>query len=201
MSYKKVVTIPFLELITKKNYHDEMCWLPENPVPSMSLISEPMLTIEFGKNANKAVVSEHSTNLLKEIMRASKNHKIIITSTLRTAEDQARAMYDNIISKGFDYNYNLYGSTGDKVIKAAEKARSKGYSKEKILEAMTAEINRIGPGKVSRHAGDPKRINVIDIAPSSVTHKEAFVKEIKKRRIFLLQPPADPAYHLEIKQP
>lgn len=156
--------------------------------------------ITFGQNANRAAVSQYTLNLLAEIMRDSGNNKIIITSTLRTAEDQARAMYQNIVGKGFKYNYSLYGPTGDKVIKAGEKAKQKGGTKEQIMAAMTEEIKRIGPSKVSRHAGDPAVINVVDIAPSSLTDTKAFAREIKKRGIFLLQPPADPAYHLEVKQ-
>jgi tetrahydromethanopterin S-methyltransferase subunit H len=109
-------------------------------------------------------------------------------------------MYNNIIAKGFQSQYNLYGPIGDRVVKVAEVAKKKGLSKAEILKAMEDEIWRIGPRKVSNHAGDPNLVNVIDISPSTITNPKDFVREIKKRGIFLLQPPADPAFHLEIQQ-
>ena len=47
--------------------------------------------------------------------------------------------------------------------------------------------------------------NTIDIAPSSIKNKKAFIKEVKadkridQKRFF--QPPKDKAYHIEIPQP
>jgi hypothetical protein len=66
---------------------------------------------------------------------------------------------------------------------------------------MVQEIRRIGPGKVSRHVGDPSVINVIDISPASITNRQNFIREIRESNIFLITPPRDPAFHLEIKQP
>jgi len=69
---------------------------------------------------------------------------------------------------------------------------------------MTAKIKSIGPRKVSRHIGDPKKLNVIDIAPSSIriTFRDKFEAAVKResRVSKFLAPPVDPAYHLEIPQ-
>ena len=156
--------------------------------------------ISFGPNANRSAVSQYSLDLIKAIMIDSGNNSVLITSTLRTAADQARAMYENIIAKGVKYNYSLYGAAGDKVVKVAEQGIKKKHSKEQILTAMENEINRIGARKVSRHAGDPSKLNVIDISPRSVTFKDEFIRQVQKRKIKLLKPPDDPAYHLEIPQ-
>jgi hypothetical protein len=70
---------------------------------------------------------------------------------------------------------------------------------------MEKEIIKIGPGKVSRHCADPAVLNVVDIAPSSISKKQAFEDAVDaaigqgKVSKFIL-PPTDPAYHLEIPQ-
>jgi RHS repeat-associated protein len=156
--------------------------------------------INFGDNANRMVVSQYSINMLSDIMRASGNPNVTITSTMRTPEDQARAMYNNIISRGAAYNLQLYSANGDRVVNVAAAGRRQGLSKDEILRAMAQEMRRIGPGRVSRHAGDPSVINVLDISPHSIRNRQAFVREIRERGIFLLQPPSDPAFHLEIRQ-
>ncbi len=169
---------------------------PNDRVPATNIPSG----ITFGRNANRNVVSQYTVNTLSDIMRASGNPNIVITSTLRTPEDQARAMYNNIVSRGVQYNLNLYGPAGDRVVNVAAQGQQQGLTRDEILAAMAAEIRRIGPGRVSRHAGDPNVINVLDISPHSIRNRQAFVQEIRARGIFLIQPPRDPAYHLEIRQ-
>jgi hypothetical protein len=78
--------------------------------------------------------------------------------------------------------------------------------KENIIKGMIDKINAIGISKVSNHAGDPTKLSVIDVAPSSIQNKAKFEEEIRKnkdagfisRYIF---PPDDPAYHIEIPIP
>jgi hypothetical protein len=184
----------------------QMCII-RNPAPFEPKVDNEKVApntvagITFGTNANRLAVSDYSLAVLKEIMDASNNPGVIITSTLRTAEDQARAMFQNIKSKGLAFNYKLYGSTGDKVIKVAEVAMKAGKSDAEVMKLMTIEVNRIGPGKVSRHAGDPEKLNVIDISPRSIVNKKDFVREVKRRGFHLLEPPKDPAFHIEIPQP
>jgi hypothetical protein len=71
---------------------------------------------------------------------------------------------------------------------------------------MENEIITVGPDKVSKHVADPAKLNVVDIAPSTITDKQAFinaVNEAMKAGLVskFLQPPTDPAYHIEIPQP
>ncbi|MFT3701397.1 MAG: hypothetical protein QM802_03465 [Agriterribacter sp.] len=184
----------------------QMCMLPEgiiagewyNAITASSVVPEG---ISFGENANMAVISAYSFSLIAAIMKDSDNPTITITSTRRTPEDQARAMYQGIKSKGLDYSYRLYGSAGDQVTKVAEDAMKKKWTAKKVMEAMEKEIIRVGPGNVSKHLGDFSKLNVIDIDPSSIVNQKNFAKEVLKRNIFLLKPPADRAFHLEIKQP
>jgi RHS repeat-associated protein len=171
---------------------------PKNSSPQNS--DPAPVAINFGRNANRDAVSPHTIRVLQDIMRGSGNNSLTITSTQRTPESQARAMYTNIINRGVQYNLNLYSSNGDRVVNVAARGRREGLTRDQILTNMVTEIRRIGPGRVSRHCGDPNILNVLDIAPSSLQNRRAFVREIRGRGIFLLQPPEDPAYHLEIRQ-
>lgn len=165
-----------------------------------------MSTIIFlnpGRDSTK--VSAYSRKVLQDIMEASYLTKITITSVVRTVEDQARIMYENIEKYGPEHQKKLYASFGDKVIDEYILLRNKGYSKEQIISGMTAKINSLGPQNVSRHVGDPNKLNVIDIAPSSIniSRRSLFESVVNNdpRVSKFLTPPKDPAYHLEIPQP
>jgi hypothetical protein len=70
---------------------------------------------------------------------------------------------------------------------------------------MAAKILALGPYKVSHHAADPvvDRMNVFDVAPSSVRSVPAVVRaaQADARVSKVIAPPADPGLHLEIPQP
>ena len=166
-------------------------------------MSQP--TITFGTNANQAVVSSHSRTVVIGILTAAGLGSCRITSTSRTPSEQARVMFNNIVDHGVAAQKALYAAAGDAVIDAYVLARNQGKNSSQIKEAMTNKIIAIGPGKVSRHCADPAVLNVIDIAPSSITNKTAFEKAVKqavksKKVSKFLEPPQDPAYHLEIPQ-
>jgi len=159
-------------------------------------------TITFGTNANRAVVSSSTLDVLKDILRAAGESKATITSTARTPQDQARAMYANC-EADLARQKQLYNpATGGKVIAAYEEAKKAKKSKAEIIAAMEAKIREIGPSKVSKHCADPAVVGVIDVAPSSITHKQAFIKAVAadSRVSKFLKPPNDPAYHLEIRR-
>lgn len=152
-----------------------------------------------------ARVSAHSKKVIEDAMKASGVTAITITSTARTAGEQARVMYENIERHGVAHQKKLYGPYGDAVIDVYSDLKAKGKSKIEILAGMTAKISAVGPNRVSRHAGDPNKLNVIDIAPSSINLalRKKFENAIKAdpRVAKLLTPPGDPAYHIEIPQP
>ncbi len=83
--------------------------------------------------------------------------------------------------------------------------KSQGKSVADIINGMSVKITNIGPGNVSLHVGDPKKINVVDIAPSSINLalRKKFESAVNgdARVSKFLTPPADPAYHVEIPQP
>ena len=156
--------------------------------------------IKLSPGVDKNSITQYTIDVLEDILKSSENPSLKITSTQRSPEAQANAMYDNIESRGVKYNLDLYGSAGDQVVNVAQDGINKGLNRQQIISNMSATIRRIGPRKVSRHASDPRVLNVIDISPASIQNRKRFVEQIRARGIFLLQPPADPAYHLEIKQ-
>ena len=72
---------------------------------------------------------------------------------------------------------------------------------------MTAKVKEVGPSKVSLHCADPSKLNVIDIAPSSVDDPGAFLSAIKAAKDqgaisrFFSPGSHDPAFHIEVPQP
>ena len=164
-----------------------------------------MATFTFGGNANQAVFSERSRNVVSNILDDAGLNSCKISSTSRTPADQARAMYNNIVSTGVAKQKALYGASGDKVIDIYVAQKNAGKNATQIKAAMEQGIIAIGPGRVSHHCADPAVLNVIDIAPSSISKKQAFedaVEEaIGKGTVSkFIRPPDDPAYHLEIPQ-
>ncbi len=165
-----------------------------------------MSIIQFLNPARDSVkVSAYSRKVLLDIMKTSGIAKIIITSTARTAHDQARIMFENIERHGVAHQKNLYGSYGDKVIDEYSTLKNNGKSKVGIIAGLTVKINSLGPRNVSKHAGNPNKLNVVDIAPSSINlavrKKFELAVNNDSRVSSFLTPPKDPAYHLEIPQP
>ncbi|HEX8129680.1 MAG TPA: hypothetical protein VF527_11320 [Pyrinomonadaceae bacterium] len=164
-------------------------------------------TIKFGPKANKAVVSVHTLGVLTGILNAANLASCLITSTSRTPPDQARIMFNNIVSKGVAAQKALYKAPGKAVIDEYVKAKAAGKSAVQIKAAMEAKIRALGPANVSRHCADPAILNVVDIAPSSLSNKTAFEKATRAAQTkgtiskFLTPGNNDPAYHLEIPQP
>lgn len=164
-----------------------------------------MPTITFGTNANQAVVSDHSKTILDAILTDAGLTSCRITSTSRTPADQARVMYNNVVEHGVAAQKALYSSAGDQVIDAYVLARNQGKTPSQIKKAMENKILQIGPSRVSRHCADPNVLNVIDVAPSSITDKQSFESAVERAEAAgsvskFLMPPQDPAYHLEIPQ-
>lgn len=161
------------------------------------------IEIAFGANARPETVSAFSREVLTGILRRAGLSRVIITSTSRDASDQARVMFQNLEKFGVAHQKRLYGPSGDQVIEVYRQAKAGGKPADTIRQLMTQEILRIGPTRVSRHAADPRVLNVFDVAPSSVANRAAFEQAVKAepRVAKFLVPPTDPGYHLEIPQP
>ena len=159
--------------------------------------------IKFGPKAVKQNVTNFSLKVLEDIMQKAGISSALITSTARTPADQARVMFNNIVTTSVAAQKKLYAAAGDAVIDEYVKAKKAGKTPVEIKAAMEAKINELGPTKISHHAADPSVLCVFDVAPSSIAKKAAFEKAVRAdRRVKkFITPPDDPGYHLEIPQP
>jgi hypothetical protein len=168
-------------------------------------MSQPSIT--FGPRANQAVVSVHTINVLTEILLNARLASCMITSTSRTPADQARIMFNNVVSRGVEDQKKLYAAPGRAVIEEFARAKNAGKDNAGIIAAMEAKIREVGPERVSHHCADPAKLNVVDIAPSSVANGAGFAHAVQsavatgKVSRFLTPGNNDPAFHIEIPQP
>lgn len=167
--------------------------------------------ISFGANAVATAVSTDMTDIVKDGLRAAGASVGNITSTARTPEDQARAMFNNLTNAARTVAQNvasqraLYGAGGDTVIDTFV-AETAGMDRATILAnratiqaAMVTTMNDIGPETVSRHVGDPAERSVIDLGYSSFTggNGPLFVTSATPRVDRLIDEPSNNCYHLE----
>jgi len=142
----------------------------------------PDVKIEYGPNANSSIVSKDMISIIKAGLRNAGSTKGKITSTARTAEDQARVMFNNCVKTGktvaqnIQDQYNIYAAPGDAVIAVFE-TMSAGKTREEVLAvatatkikaAMLAEINNQGPSNVSKHCADPSIRCVVDVGAANL---------------------------------
>ena len=136
--------------------------------------------------------------ILKGILKTAGLAAATVTSAHRTPEEQARVMYDNCVSKGAAYNHALYCTAGDRIVEVFEANRDQ--PRDTVIRLMTEKIEEIGPSNVSMHMSDTHY--TFDVAPRSIPEEKhpAFVAAVLGNKAVskLLQPPRDPAFHLEL---
>lgn len=164
--------------------------------------SRSTIAIEFASTANPSDVTPYSRQVLEDILRSAGLRSAVISSTSRDPANQARVMFNNLEKYGVEHQKKLYSSAGDQVIDVYARSKAANQTADQIKANMEQKIREIGPTKVSRHASDPRVLNVFDVAPSSIKDKRAFEEAVKadKRVARFLVPPGDPGYHLEIPQ-
>jgi hypothetical protein len=158
----------------------------------------------FGDNAKSADVTEYTLGVLADVLKSAGLSSALVSSTSRTPADQARIMYNNLEKHGVEAQKNLYADPGDKVIDVYVRSKAAGKTADRIKLDMETKIRDLGPTNVSKHTADPRVLNVVDIAPSSLKDRRAFELAVKadgRVKRFLTPADSDPAYHLEIPQP
>jgi hypothetical protein len=139
-----------------------------------------------------------AANVLKEILKAAGLPRATVTSISRTPADQARVMYENCVSKGVQFNKNMYAAAGDKVVDVY--AANKDKPRATVIQLMLAKILEIGPSNVSKHISDTHY--TFDVAPSSIPASKhaAFLAAVRAHKAVskVIPPPTDPAFHIEI---
>lgn len=173
--------------------------------------SVPFVNPQFASSANADTVSNYSRRIIDTIATAAEldTRKLVITSTIRTPEDQARIMFGQLREN----NISRYGAAGRAVINTYQEFTQAGASATETRNAMRDTIQTyLDRGqRVSNHLGNPEVMNVFDIAPSSINKKftsswensldAAMNSGTIDRYLGPRTKTYEPAYHLEISQP
>jgi hypothetical protein len=165
--------------------------------PSASAAT-PAPTIEINPGV---VIATEAVNVLRDLLIDAGLTAATITSGQRTVEQQARAMYTNLVTLGVPSQRALYRDSGDKVIDEFERASQAGMTPDQVRAAMVTKIIEVGPTNVSNHI-DP-RFHTFDVANSSIEDGQAFVaaleraKEAGRVSAFIVEGKAM-AFHVEV---
>jgi RHS repeat-associated protein len=162
----------------------------------------------IGSPQNIQNISSHSAEVVSASMRQAKVSSIRVNRTQSTVREEARAMYVNASApNGIQKSYNLYASSGDKVVKVFENGQKSGLNREQIISNMATSITSLGPTNVSKHLANPANLNVIDFSSSALGDKAAAFNTALKSNIGVSRffspytaPHRDPAFHIEIPQ-
>jgi len=152
-------------------------------------------------------ISDYSKRVLLDVMRAAGVEFLIITSTQRDPQRQAKAMYNNCETHGVTSQMDLYRGPGQQVIKVYDLCKALKRTPEQTITAMVKKIIEVGPQNVSHHAADPLTLNVFDVGPITMKpdgrqQKFADAARAEHRISKFLDPSnSDPAFHCEIPQP
>jgi hypothetical protein len=171
----------------------------------------PDVGVNYGAHADRTVVSAAMLDIFKDGLRAAGQSQGWITSTARTAEDQARAMFENLtnpkhtIAENIAAQNEVYAAAGEKVISVFEHA-VEGLTRPQILvmsaaiqDEMEAEIKFQGAINVTRHAADPAKISVVDVSAGQFIGNGAlFVNSVVGRLSnFINEESINNCYHME----
>ena len=111
------------------------------------------VVISYGSGAVESAMSSTAIITLKEICSRACIKSVTVTSTARTASDQARVMYEALIKPGgVAYSKKLYGANGDKVVAVYEDAISKKLTATATKQAMLDKINAYAAELTPEHA-------------------------------------------------
>ena len=183
--------------------------------------SSKPIAILFSGRAKREDFSSYSRAVLTSIMKAAGVYTVRITSTYRSAHDQARVMAHNIEQTGAKKQRALYkGKPGSRLVDlyerekaAVEEAERRGIDtgvrvgfgmQRHLITVLERRISEIGQEKVSNHSGMQAILNVFDVDPHTMSPKDAkaFLEAAKNdsRVTRIIPPPKDPAFHFEIAQ-
>ena len=203
-----------------KNEPEKHQTTSEGKTKEISVVNdfEPLVKFQTDISENlQSLVSGHSIDVIKGIMKSTGVHKITITSTLRTPEEQVEAMYNNMCNKGVQSQLDYYAAAGREVVQAAIAVGGIDKSKEnQVKKAMVDKVKSLQKNGhlVSKHCVSLESYaqrNVFDISKRllPVTLQRAFDKAIKKyakdnpRKMKYISPfenRGEPAFHVEIAQ-
>lgn len=137
-------------------------------------------------NENRRIVSTYAINVVKIALKECGMNNAVITSTLRTPEDQAEIMYKNA-KINLAKQRSLYGKNGDDVLDIyAENIKE---SKDVAVKLMKEKIEELlkKDKKVSNHCitiDDFNKMNTFDIGLNSTKKKSKNFNKEKLTKAF-----------------
>lgn len=162
---------------------------------------------------NVTGVNNYSLDVVADLLEASGNDSCFITSAVRDPFNQARVMYDALGIEGPVYWKRKYTTiAGDKTIDKWVECKRRGKTRTQTIAAMQEVIESyMSRGiRVSRHMGDPNKLQVLDISKRLIKNKTAFADAINQAVIYSRQGnpkgtvnhyvPEKRAFHIEIPQ-
>lgn len=137
------------------------------------LAKGPLVEYGDGVDQELRLVSAYAKGVVKKALTAAKMDAAVITSTLRLPAKQADIMYGNAVIN-LQGQKDLYGATGDAVLKVYEDNKTK--PKAEVVKLMTQKIEaQLADGKqVSNHVSTAAKYasyNVFDLGVNSTKKK------------------------------
>ena len=148
----------------------------------------------------KPGISDYTKHILTNLEGYEGN--IVVTSTARTPEQQARAMLNNIKKTGVEAQKKLYAPYGDMVIDVYNPLLSDTDN----IRNMTDKIYEVGPEHVSKHCADLSVLNVLDVSISRLSDIDAFINALSILKVNgivkqFFKEDKNGCIHIEIPQP
>lgn len=162
-----------------------------------------------------AIVSEATKNALSVAAEFSNNPQVIITSTIRTPQRQAQAMYDNL-ERGIRIRY---AAPGREVIAIYDELKAQKLSRKEIIDAMVKRIIMLSlkGQRVSKHCVSTDqyaKMNIVDISTKMPNPRDMAKELAQNPKVKKIITPfhsnynsdkisidvSEPAIHIEIEQ-
>lgn len=144
-------------------------------------MSNLKITYGSGIRADDVRLSEISVQVLEYICnQVSGISSILVTSVCRTPQQQGTVMFQNLQTPGDSATYGKYGKAVEQIYTDFKNANGlsikepiTGIDADTVKNDMIAKILSYGsPAWVSNHCGDPTKLQVFDVAVSSINGKE-----------------------------
>ncbi|ASA56957.1 peptidoglycan-binding domain-containing protein [Vibrio gazogenes] len=175
---------------------------------------EVIVTYKANIPENKRVVSDKSIELIKRAFENVKVRQAVITSTLRTPEEQAQIMYRNA-KINFEKQYRMYRWVGKSVLDVYKNNQHSSNTVELMKNKIIEQLSE--GNKTSKHCTtfeDYNKVNIIDIGVNSVLAAngndysiikkltDEFKKMADNNEIYLIDETnkSNKCWHIEISQ-
>lgn len=148
-----------------------------------TLISKARQKIEIRLQTNNIKISNYTTEKLLSLKYHGYTGDIVLSSGMRSIEEQARAMYENIIRTGAQYQKDkVYDKNGDKVIDVFDEK----LSREENISNMKKMIEKIKESDKDafKHTGDFSKFNAIDVKKEQLSNVQNFMDAAKSAGFF-----------------